>query len=184
MKHRAVFLDRDGVVNRVVIKGGRPYAPASLAEFEVLPGVGEAIKALHSEGFKVVLVTNQPDVGAGKQNRASVEAIHAHIVRTLAVDDIKVCYHTEKDGCVCRKPKPGMLIEAAAEMGIDLKRSFMVGDRWRDIEAGRAAGCKTLLIKAQYKEKQATDPDAVCASLFEASRLILLGLNPRNKSWA
>lgn len=170
---RAVFLDRDGVVNRVILKEGRPHAPAALAEFELLPRVGEAIEALRAAGFEVIVVTNQPDVGAGKQDRAVVEAIHAHLSRTIVLDGIKVCYHTEKDACACRKPKPGMLIEAAEERNIDLKRSYMVGDRWRDIEAGKAAGCRTILIEADYNEKKAEDPEVSCASLFEASRLIL-----------
>ena len=181
-KNRAVFLDRDGVVNRVILRDGKPCAPASLAEFEFLPKVGEAIASLKAKGFKVILATNQPDVGARKQDRAAVEAIHAHIARTLAVDDIKVCYHTEKDGCACRKPKPGMLLEAAGEWHLDLKNSFMIGDRWRDIEAGRAAGCKTVWIEAHYEERQVQDPDAICASLFEASRLILSGFSKTRKN--
>lgn len=172
-KNRAVFLDRDGVVNRVVLKAGRPLPPTSLEEFKILPKVNEAILALRKAGFKVILVSNQPDVGTGKQSRAVVEAIHASLRRKMKFDDVKVCYHTDLDGCACRKPKPGMLLEAAREGSIDLKKSFIVGDRWRDVEAGKAAGCKTILIEADYKEKKAKNPDAVCASLIEASRWIL-----------
>ena len=173
MINKAVFLDRDGVINRVVLRQGRPFPPASLKEFKFLPKVTQAIKALRSAGFKIIIVTNQPDVGAGIQSRAVVEAIHARIAGRIVPDGIKVCYHTAPDGCECRKPKPGMLLEAAREWSINLKTSYLVGDRWRDIEAGQAAGCKTVLIKADYKEKKARNPDAVSASLFEASRWIL-----------
>jgi len=163
------------------VRDGRPFSPRSIKEFKVLPKVAQALKKLRSAGFKIIVVTNQPDVGAGKQSRSAVEAIHKKIVLELSPDAIKVCYHTEAEGCDCRKPKPGMLLQAAAEEFIDLKKSFMIGDRWRDIQAGKAAGCGTILIKSDYKEKEARDPDAVAASLFEASQLILSGLPLKRK---
>ena len=172
---RAVFLDRDGVVNRALLKDGRPLAPRSIKEFKLLPKVAQAVKDLRRAGFLVIVATNQPDVGAGKQSRASVEKIHARLRRTVVLDGFKVCYHTDEDACDCRKPKPGMLLEAASELKIDLKHSFMVGDRWRDIEAGKSAGCRTVWIRSQYKERPVENPDAVGDSLYEASRLILLG---------
>ncbi len=170
---RAVFLDRDGVINWVVLVRGRPYSPSSVEKLEFLPGVSEAIHALHGAGFRVIIVTNQPDVATGAQQRAVVEMMHEHIRRSFPIDDIKVCYHVDEDGCACRKPKAGMLLEAAKEWTLDLGQSFMVGDRWRDIQAGQAAGCKTILIKNEYKERPADNPDAVVNSLLEASVLIL-----------
>lgn len=178
---RAVFLDRDGVVNRALLKDGRPLAPRSIKEFRLLPKVAQAVKDLRHAGFLVIVATNQPDVGAGKQSRASVEKIHERLKRSVPLDGIKVCYHTDEDACDCRKPKPGMLLEAASELKIDLKNSFMVGDRWRDIKAGKAAGCRTLWIRSQYKERPAEDPDVVSDSLYAASRLILRGKVKRKR---
>jgi len=173
MRRRAVFLDRDGVINRVVVREGRPFPPASVRDVEFLAGVAEAIEALRRAEFRIIVVTNQPDVATGLQQRETVEAIHARLRASFPIDDIKVCYHADQDGCSCRKPKPGLLFEAAAQWSLDLTRSFMVGDRWRDIEAGKAAGCKTILVGAGYAERQAERPDAVVASLLEASRVIL-----------
>jgi len=170
-----VFLDRDGVIYRAVIRDGRPYPPGSQDEAELLPGVEEAIRALRQRGYRVIVVTNQPDVRRGLQQREVVEAMHQHLRRGLPIDDVKVCYHIDEDHCACRKPKAGMLLEAAREWSVDLRRSYMVGDRWRDIEAGRAAGCRTILIKNQYRERQAESPDAIVGSLMEASALILSG---------
>ncbi|RJF76893.1 HAD family hydrolase [Azospirillum cavernae] len=169
----AVFLDRDGVVNRAILRAGKPYPPDRLEDLDILPGVPEAIAALRSRGFLVVIVTNQPDVATGRQERAVVEAMHESIARTLGVDDIRVCYHTDADGCACRKPLPGMLLDAARDWNIDLARSHLVGDRWRDIAAGRAAGCSTYLIDGGYAEPAADSPDHRVASLAEAARIIL-----------
>ncbi|MBI4356155.1 MAG: HAD family hydrolase [Candidatus Omnitrophica bacterium] len=171
--NRAVFLDRDGVINRAIMREGRPYPPASLEEFELLPGVGEAIAALRAAGYRVIVVTNQPDVAAGLRTREAVEAIHRHLRGTLAIDDLRVCYHVDADECACRKPKAGLLLEAARQWSLDLRQSVMVGDRWRDIAAGQAAGCRTILIAAAYRERQAESPDAVVNSLAEAAQLIL-----------
>lgn len=170
---RAVFLDRDGVVNRVVERNGRPYPPPTVDELEFLPGVGEAINSLKRNGFYIIIITNQPDVATGVQQREIVEAIHDLILDTFAIDDIRVCYHVDEDGCRCRKPKPGMILEAAKEWVLNLQESFVVGDRWRDIEAGKAAGCKTIFIKYDYSENQPEKPDATVHSLLEASELIL-----------
>jgi D-glycero-D-manno-heptose 1,7-bisphosphate phosphatase len=170
---RAVFLDRDGVINRAFVRGGRPYPPDALEQLELLPGVVEAIASLRAAGFLVVVATNQPDVAAGRQRRAVVEAMHQRIQSLAPVDAIKVCYHGEGDGCRCRKPRPGMLLEAAQEFSVDLARSFMVGDRWRDVGAGRAAGCHTILVGDGYGETFPDPPDASAGSLREAADLIL-----------
>lgn len=170
---RAVFLDRDGVINQASIRNGKPYPPSTLEEFKLLPGVTGAIQALRAAGFLVIVVTNQPDVRTGAQRRKVVETMHAHLTALSLCDAVKVCYHIDADDCDCRKPRPGMLLEAAAEWLIDLTQSFMVGDRWRDISAGQAAGCYTFFIDYGYAEARPECPDAVVASLAEATRSIL-----------
>tara|TARA_B110000008_G_scaffold260360_1_gene280940 strand:- start:411 stop:935 length:525 start_codon:yes stop_codon:yes gene_type:complete len=170
---RAVFLDRDGVINRAVVRNGKPYPPASLDDFELLPGVESAILALRMAGFLIIVVTNQPDVATGIQLQEVVEEMHGKLLSAGLCDDVKACYHTDADGCGCRKPKPGMLFEAAREWQIDLQRSFMVGDRWGDVATGKTAGCFTFFIDYNYQEKGVEKPDAVVASLSQAANLIL-----------
>jgi D-glycero-D-manno-heptose 1,7-bisphosphate phosphatase len=171
--NRAVFLDRDGVINRAIVRDGRPFSPIRLEEFELLPDVADAIVRLKSAGYRLVVVTNQPDVATGAQQRAVVEAMHDRIRSELGIEDIKVCYHVDADNCHCRKPLPGMLLEAATDYSLDLRQSFVVGDRWRDISAGHAAGCKTVMIERNYDERAAESPDAIVSSLAEAADLIL-----------
>ena len=170
---RAVFLDRDGVLNRSMVRNGRPYAPTSLDEFELLPGVMEAVTSLRNAGFLLIVVTNQPDVATGAVSGGVLDAIHRKLRAWLPLDDIKVCCHVDVDGCPCRKPRPGMLLEAAREWSIDLNRSFMVGDRWRDVSAGKAAGCTTIFVDHGYAERQVDAPDFVVTSLAEAVKIIL-----------
>jgi len=171
---RAVFLDRDGVINRAVTKDGKPYPPSSVAEVEVLPGVRDALGKLKDAGFSLICVTNQPDVVRGKQKKEIVEAIHERLMGSLCIDEILVCYHDDGDKCRCRKPLPGMLLEASGRLGIDLKKSFMVGDRWRDIEAGQNAGCRTILIEYGYNEKRPSrPPDVKVDSLGRAADWML-----------
>jgi D-glycero-D-manno-heptose 1,7-bisphosphate phosphatase len=176
-KPRAVFLDRDGVINRPIVIDGKPYPPRSPAEFELLPGVIEACLRLRATGFFLVVVTNQPDVGRGTLDRATVEAIHAEMRCRLPLDLVKVCYHAgEKYGepCGCRKPKPGMVFDAARELGIDLATSFLVGDRWRDVDCGKRAGCRTVFIDWNYDERLQEAPDFRAGSLLEAARLLTM----------
>lgn len=171
---RAVFLDRDGVINRSVVRNGKPYPPDSVDSMEILPGVAEALSSLRGAGYLNIVVTNQPDVATGKQTRVEVEAIHARMRRDLAIDDIRVCYHVDSDNCACRKPRPGMLVEAAREHAISLAESHLVGDRWRDIEAGQAAGCRTnFFIDYGYAEKRPDPPFVSVKSLVDAARHIL-----------
>ena len=176
---RAVFLDRDGVVNRALVRDGKPYPPATLDEFELLPHVPEAVRQLRDAGYLIVLVTNQPDVATGTQRREVVEAMHERLRAADLCDDVRVCYHVDSDNCSCRKPKAGMLTAAARDLDIDLKRSYMVGDRWRDVAAGKAAGCYTFFIDYGYKEQLTDTPDAVVASLIEAARRIVLSTGTR-----
>ena len=166
---RAVFLDRDGVLNRAVVRNGKPYPPASLAELEIAPGAKDALASLQKKGYKLLVVTNQPDISRGFTPRETVDEINRKLASILPLDDIFVCQHSDADDCNCRKPKPGLLQEAARRHNIDLASSFMVGDRWRDVEAGQSAGCRTILIDDGYEEKQpARPPDARVASMSEA----------------
>jgi D-glycero-D-manno-heptose 1,7-bisphosphate phosphatase len=171
---RAVFLDRDGVLNRALVREGRPYPPASVDELEILPGVPEALDLLHQAGYLLVVVTNQPDVARGTTTREAVEAIHAHLAARLPIDEFHTCYHDDREDCACRKPRPGLLIQAAADLSVNLAQSWMIGDRWRDIDAGHAVGCRTILIDYGYRERApASPPDAKLGSLREAADWIL-----------
>jgi D-glycero-D-manno-heptose 1,7-bisphosphate phosphatase len=171
---KAVFLDRDGVINANLMRDGKPVAPTSLAEFRILPGVPEAVRRLKYAGYLVIIVTNQPDVPKGITLKATMEAMHAEIVRKMPIDDIMICLHTDADNCTCRKPKPGLIIAAAAKHNIDLASSTIVGDRWRDILAGQAAGCHTILVDHGYVQDQPAAADKAVGSLAEASAFILL----------
>ena len=173
MKSRVVFLDRDGVINRSVVRDGKPYPPQTLSELEVLPGVKEALQRLRLAGFRLVVVTNQPDVARGRQRRETVEAMHDVLRRDLGLDEFEVCYHDDADECDCRKPSPGLLLRASARIPVDFAKSYVVGDRWRDIAAGRTAGCRTVLIDYGYDEPQPTAPDARVALLKDAANWIL-----------
>jgi D-glycero-D-manno-heptose 1,7-bisphosphate phosphatase len=170
---RAVFLDRDGVINRAVIRGGKPYPPASAADLEILPGTAEAMARLRDAGFRLVVVTNQPDLARGRQTRDVVDAIHARLASALPIDEFRVCDHDDGHQCECRKPKPGLLQAAARDAGVSLPDSYMVGDRWRDVAAGRSAGCTTVFIDRGYDEQRPDRPDAVVQSLPEAAEWIL-----------
>jgi D-glycero-D-manno-heptose 1,7-bisphosphate phosphatase len=173
MTRRAVFLDRDGVLNANVIRDGKPFAPRKLADFRLLDGVEDAVRRLRAAGFLAIIVTNQPDIPAGFTTRAEFDAMQAELLHRIIVDDVKVCFHREGDGCACRKPAPGMLLEAAAEHDIDLKASFIVGDRWRDIGAGHAAGCFAFLVDHGVIQERPTHPDRIVTSLAEAADVIL-----------
>jgi D-glycero-D-manno-heptose 1,7-bisphosphate phosphatase len=179
---RAVFLDRDGVINRPVIRGGKPYPPDCAAELEILPGVADSLRRLRAAGFLNIVVTNQPDVATGVQRRAVIEAMHLRLQQELAVDAIMVCYHADADNCACRKPKPGMLIAASADHGIDLTESYVIGDRWRDVEAAQAAGCRTaFFIDYGYLERRPVKPYFAVTSLFEAVAMILGNIPANHK---
>ena len=168
----AIFLDRDGVINRAVVRDGIPRPPASFAELEILPGVPEALNALKGVGYMLVVVTNQPDVARGATLRSVVDDIHARLKGMLTLDSILTCFHDDADDCDCRKPKPGLLLQAAREWRLDLDSSFMVGDRWRDVEAGQRAGCRTFYVDHGY-EPAPRQADFRVASLHEAAGKVL-----------
>lgn len=174
---RAVFLDRDGTLNRESVRDGRPYPPARLEEFELYPGAAEACDRLAQAGFVLVVATNQPDVGRGTQDRALVEAMHARLREQIpAVALVQACFHAGAEHgqpCECRKPATGLLRDAAARLGLDLSRSWMVGDRWRDVDCGQAAGCRTIFIDRGYAETMRSPPDFTARDLSEATGIIL-----------
>ena len=173
MTRRAVFLDRDGVINRVVLRDGKPYPPPSLAGLRILPGVREACRSLREAGFLLILVTNQPDIGRGQANVKEVSAIHRRLQRYLHLTDVKMCPHDDDARCECRKPNPGLLLKAARDWDIDLAASYFVGDRWRDVEAGQRAGCRVMFIDYHYRERRPEAPFVPVRSLRDAAMRIL-----------
>jgi D-glycero-D-manno-heptose 1,7-bisphosphate phosphatase len=173
MKSRAIFLDRDGVLNHPVIRAGKPYPPARVEDLEIYEGLSEQLQRLKDRGFVLIVVTNQPDVARGTTRKETVEAINRLIAREIpTIERFIVCYHDGGDDCDCRKPKPGMLLAAAAEFKIELKRSYMVGDRGRDVEAGIAAGSRTIFIDRAYQEPPPTNYDYKVFSTHEALTII------------
>jgi len=169
----AAFLDRDGVIVVPEFRDRRSFAPRRLADFRLYPEAAPSLRRLKQAGFLLVVVTNQPDVGQGLIPRSEVDAMHEIMARELPLDAVKACFHRQGDSCACRKPSPGMILTAAAELGIDLAKSFMVGDRKSDVEAGRAAGCATVFIDLEYAEMPPADPDHVARSIEAAADLIL-----------
>lgn len=170
---RAVFLDRDGILNRVELRGGRPYPPAELGAAVITPSIGPALSRLRQRGFLLIVATNQPDVATGKQSRAALEAFHDLLQTLLPLDEIRVCMELDSPECRCYKPKPGMLLDAAEAHGIDLSASYMIGDRWRDIGAGKAAGCFSIFVDYGYDEQRPDHPDAVVSDPLAAIELVL-----------
>lgn len=170
---KAVFLDRDGVINRSLKIEGRPVAPRTLSQFRLSPRVARDIAALKRAGFRVAVVTNQPDVAKKLIAPSELEAMNRRLIAELEVDVVKVCPHAQDEGCGCRKPAPGMLLAAGDELGISVGRSYMVGDRWSDVEAGKAAGCYTIKIERRWADERPSQPHATVGSLSAAVRHIL-----------
>jgi D-glycero-D-manno-heptose 1,7-bisphosphate phosphatase len=169
----AVFLDRDGVISRPNIRDGKPYPPRSLAELELLPGVQEALQTLKAAGYCLVVVTNQPDIARGIARRTVVDSMNDWLKSVLPLDALLMCAHDDEDDCQCRKPLPGLIAQAARELRLECTSSYMIGDRWRDIEAGRRAGCKTFFIDCGYDEQAPESYDFRVRSLPDAARIIL-----------
>ena len=168
-----VFLDRDGVVNLATVREGLPFPPSSADDVTILPGVETACAEFRAAGLPVVVVTNQPDVVRGTTSREAVDAINSVLCARVAFDDLVVCFHDEADACGCRKPAPGLLVQAAQRWSIDLARSVMVGDRWKDVEAGRRAGCATVFVDHGYQERRPVRQDLTVTSLLDAVPWIL-----------
>jgi len=170
----AVFLDRDGTLNKAIVRDGKPYPPSTPDEFVLLPGVLEGCLKLKKAGFFLIVATNQPDVGRGTQKKEIVEAIHARALQQLPIDCVEVCYHAGRgEACDCRKPAPGMLLRAARALAIDLSKSWMIGDRWRDIDCGHAAGCRTIFIDQNYDEQLRAIPDFTACDFLQAAAIVL-----------
>ena len=171
---RAVFLDRDGVINRSIVRDGKPYAPTSWFEIEILPDVLDALVKLRRAGYLNVVITNQPDISTGLQTQSSVDLIHKNLKAELALDAFFICPHVNADRCECRKPMPGLLMQAAKQFDIDISQSYLVGDRWRDIEAGQKAGCAaSFFVDYGYHEPRPYEPYTAVANLSAAAKLIL-----------
>jgi D-glycero-D-manno-heptose 1,7-bisphosphate phosphatase len=148
--NKAIFLDRDGIINKAIIKDDKAYSPRRFSEFEFNTRIAEQVEKIKSAGYFVIVVTNQPDITRGKMDIAELNKMTETIHSKLLVDEILICRHDDSDNCICRKPKPGMLFDAAKRYNIDLTASFLIGDGWRDMEAAKNAGCKGILIDAYY----------------------------------
>ena len=168
-----VFLDRDGILNHPVMRGGNPFPPPDLAAVKLYSGVKERLSEIQRSGFKLALVTNQPDVARGKTSAGEVEKINKFIKEIYRLDLVETCVHDDSDRCLCRKPKPGLLNIAGKKLNSDFAQSYMVGDRWKDVEAGRLAGCRTIFVNRNYSEKNRSEPDFEVNSTVEALELIL-----------
>ncbi len=170
----AVFLDRDGVINQAVVRNGKPFPPERLEDFILLPGVVKGCERLKAAGYALVVATNQPDVGRGAQSRDLIEAMHQRMCRWLPIDRVEACYDPGRGvPSAFRKPAAGMLLAAAEVLEIDLRRSWMIGDRWRDIECGKAGGCRTVFIDYGYDEQLVSPPDFTVADFTAAVKVIL-----------
>jgi D-glycero-D-manno-heptose 1,7-bisphosphate phosphatase len=170
---KAVFLDRDGVLNEALVRDGKPLSPMSVADVVVPTDVPEALATLRRHGFRLIMITNQPNIARGVQSLDAVNAINQDLRDRLGLDAVEMCVHDDADGCECRKPMPGMLLRAAKRDHVILSESFMVGDRWRDIEAGRRAGCRTILLGDGYSEGLRSPPDIAVTNLSKAVDWIL-----------
>ena len=170
---KAVFLDRDGVLNQAFVRNGKSFSPDTIEEMVIVPDAATALNRLRQQSFLLVVATNQPDIARKRLSREQVFAMNQYLGSQLPLDAIEVCEHDDADHCGCRKPHPGLLLRAAQRDGIELSESFMVGDRWRDIEAGRRAQCRTVLIGNGYGEHFPTQPDVAVETLTEAVDWIL-----------
>ncbi len=167
----AIFLDRDGVLNAVVWRDGKPASPRDLNELVIEAEAPAALRRLIAGGYRLFAVTNQPDVPRGKMTRAALERIHGALAAALPLEEIAACLHDNADGCACRKPRPGLILDLAARHGLDLSRSWMVGDQDRDIESAHAAGCRAVLLERPYNTAPTADRRA--ATLMQAADNIL-----------
>jgi len=167
---RAVFLDRDGVINKAIIKNSRPLSPRIIEDFEIISEAEVALKLFRDLRYINIIATNQPDIARGLMRQQALDEMHNLIREKLAVDDIFICPHDDSDNCHCRKPKPGMIIDAAVKWNIDLGSSYFIGDTWKDIYAGKAAGCLTILLERSYNEN--LNSDYVINTLLDATKII------------
>jgi D-glycero-D-manno-heptose 1,7-bisphosphate phosphatase len=152
---KVIFLDRDGVLNEPWIVNKRPYPPSGLESTAIMVGIREILAMLSKWGYLIICVTNQPDVGRGTQTLEDVGKINSFLMDNLPIDLMLTCFHKEEDECYCRKPKTGLFEQALKRYpNIEFNKSWMIGDRWKDMEAGKKAGCKTIFIDYEYDERQ------------------------------
>jgi len=171
--NKAIFLDRDGVINLPIILDKAPYPPQDIYQLIIIPHIANTLLTLTKLGYLNIIVTNQPDVARGIQTKAKVERINNFLLGALSIDDIFVCYHDNKDNCSCRKPKAGMLLKAAKKYNIDFSKSWMIGDRTTDIEAGKKVGCKTIFIDYNYKETKSIKSDYIIKNVNNITNIVL-----------
>ena len=170
---RGAFLDRDGVINETIFDNGVNRPPKSIDEIVIIDGVTDSIKNLEELRVIPIIVTNQPDVARGTTTQIEVNEINTRIKELTGIQHVYTCFHDDLDKCLCRKPKPGLLLKATEDLGLDLRRSFLVGDRWRDIEAGQNLGIDSFFIDSLKNEKKPNAPYTLVQSLFEAVNLIM-----------
>lgn len=176
-KFKCVFLDRDGVINNVILKNGKPHPPINLRGIKILENVNKSLISLKKSGFYIAVITNQPDVSRKITTKKEVEAINNYLMSKLPLDEINTCFHDNFHNCQCRKPLPGMILDVTKRKNIDLSKSFLIGDRKSDIEAGNNAGCKTIFIDKNYNEEKPITYDFTVDSLYMASQIILKGFS-------
>jgi len=171
MAVRTIFLDRDGVINKVVDRFGKPTSPRSIDEFELEPYIGESLQTLRAAGFKLFVVTNQPEIARGLLSTEALHLMTSKLMESLPLDGVRICPHDDRDCCGCRKPKPGMLLDLANVHALDLEASYLIGDRSTDTMAGKAAGCSTIILDRPYNQGHLADHRV--ATLKQAAELIL-----------
>ena len=171
MLTKAIFLDRDGVLNKPKIINGKPFAPTKFQDFKVYANAAEVVNNFKKHFYKIIVVTNQKDVGKGIISMDVLDRMHKSLLKLLPIDEIKVCICV--DECECYKPNPGMLLEAKNKWNLHLKECYIIGDSWRDIGAGYNAGCKTILIDRKYQMPMPYKPDIIVNSLKEAEKKVL-----------
>ncbi len=171
--NKAVFLDRDGILNKTVLKNNKPHPPASVDELELTDNAQQALNKLKDAGYLLIMVTNQPDVARGATTQLAVDTINDQLKSQLPLDAVRVCFHDDSDACACRKPKPGLITQAASDFNIDLSQSIMIGDRWKDIDAGVQAGCTSIWLQTNYNEKKPMNMDYTAEHLNDAADWIL-----------
>ena len=171
--NKAIFLDRDGVISKTFLINGKSFAPRKFKDFKIFSSSVKSIKRLKLAGYMVFVVTNQPDVGKKLISKNTLQKMHNKIIKEIKVDKIYSCIHTQNTGCYCRKPKPGMILKAAKKYNIDLKQSFMIGDRASDIKAGLKAKCRSIFLDKKYKEQKPKTQEATFSNLTEATKYIL-----------
>lgn len=169
----AIFLDRDGVINPLIIRDGKRTSPRSLSEWQIFPDVAPSLHRLRDAGYLLLVITNQPEIARQQSDPRIVKEFHQDLLTKKMVNAVKMCPHDDADNCACRKPRPGMIVDYQKEMGVDLSRSFVIGDTWKDVLAGAAAGVRTILLRREYSGD--AQPDHEFSTLPEATDLVLSG---------